>query len=156
LDLRLPGRSGLDLQQALAERNIAIPIIILTGHADVPHTVQAVRHGAFDVVEKPFQEDVLVQRVRDAFTLYDECQRKTREKLMILERIERLSRREKQVLDLMVAGQKNKDIAVELGISPKTLDIHRSKVMDKMEARTVADLVRWRIFEQSEGRIGQA
>jgi len=149
LDLRLPGMSGLDIQDALRERGQAIPIILLTGHADVPVTVQAVKGGAIDVIEKPFQEDELIERVRAAFATYEEWQKKAKEKEAILERIGRLTRREREVLDLMVAGKKNKDIAVELGISPKTLDIHRSKVMEKMEARTVADLVRWRLFEQS-------
>lgn len=156
LDVRMPGMSGLDLQRALEERGIAIPIILLTGHADVPLAVQAVKAGAVDVLEKPFKEEVLLERIERAFTLYEEMQQRTQQKDVILERIGRLTRREREVLDLMVAGKKNKDIAEELGISPKTLDIHRSKVMEKMEARTVADLVRWRLFERSSGKVGQA
>jgi two-component system response regulator FixJ len=156
LDLRLPGRSGLELQEALRERGITTPIVLLTGHADVPVTVQAVKAGVLDVVEKPFKEETLLAAIHKAFALHEDLEKKSREKAVIVERIGRLTRREREVLDLMVGGKRNKDIAVELGISPKTLDIHRSKVMEKMEARTVADLVRWRLFEQSDGRIGQA
>ncbi|MFO0968283.1 MAG: response regulator [Gemmataceae bacterium] len=156
LDLCMPGMSGLELQETLRERGLTIPIILLTGHADVPVAVQAVKAGAFDVIEKPFQEDHLLERIQAAFAIHEQWQKHADAKGAIVERIGRLTRREREVLDLMVAGKKNKDIAVELGISPKTLDIHRSKVMEKMEARTVADLVRWRLFEQSSGKIGEA
>ncbi len=153
LDQRMPGMNGLELQQNLRERNVSIPVILLTGHADVPLAVQAIRAGAFDIVEKPYKEELLTERIRAAFAAFDEMQKSRKEKATIVERINRLTRREKEVLDLMVAGKKNKDIAVELGISPKTLDIHRSKVMEKMEARTVADLVRWRLFELTSGKV---
>lgn len=156
LDVRMPGMSGMELQETLRERKLAIPIILLTGHADVPLAVKAVKAGAFDVLEKPFQEDLLIERVQNAFGLNEQWQKAARDREVISERVSRLTRREREVLDLMVAGKKNKDIAVELGISPKTLDIHRSKVMEKMEARTVADLVRWRLFEQSPDMLGQA
>lgn len=156
LDVRMPGMSGMELQETLQERGLAIPIIILTGHADVPLAVKAVKAGAFDVLEKPFKEEILLERVEKAFALNEEWQKASHDKEVITDRIGRLTRREREVLDLMVAGKKNKDIAAELGISPKTLDIHRSKVMEKMEARTVADLVRWRLFEQCQAMVGQA
>jgi two-component system response regulator FixJ len=156
LDVRMPGMSGIELQDTLRERGLTIPIILLTGHADVPLAVKAVKDGAFDVVEKPYKEEVLIERIHKAFGLFEQLQRKVKDKEVITDRIGRLTRREREVLDLMVAGKKNKDIAEELGISPKTLDIHRSKVMEKMEARTVADLVRWRLFEQSAGALGEA
>jgi len=156
LDVRMPGMTGLELQEILKERGVAVPIILLTGHADVPLAVDAVHAGAMDVLEKPFKEDVLLESVEKAFSMYEELQKRSQDKGVIVERIERLTRREREVLDLMVAGKKNKDIAEELGISPKTLDIHRSKVMEKMEARTVADLVRWRLFERTAGKIGVA
>jgi two-component system, LuxR family, response regulator FixJ len=156
LDVRMPGINGLELQHVLQERGLAIPVILVTGHADVPLAVKAVKGGAFDVLEKPFREEALLERVHKAFDVFEHLQKTAKDKEIISDRISRLTRREREVLDLMVAGKRNKEIADELGISPKTLDIHRSKVMEKMEARTVADLVRWRIFEQSAGAVGEA
>lgn len=145
LDVRLPGMTGLELQEVLHQRKVQIPIIILTGHADVPLAVQAVKAGAFDVIQKPIKDELLLDRIHKAFAIYAESKRLEMQNQDILERIDSLTPREKQVLELMVSGKKNKDIAQALGISPKTLDIHRSKVMGKMKARTVADLVRWRL-----------
>jgi len=154
IDLRMPGMNGLELQKALADKKVYIPIILITAHADVPVAVQAVKAGAYDVLEKPFTEDVLVDRIERAFRLYEQWNRIEGERKKIAERLIKLTPRELEVLDQMVAGKKNKMIAQDLGISPKTLDIHRSKVMDKMEARTVADLVRWRVLEKMPPTMG--
>jgi two-component system response regulator FixJ len=149
LDVRMPGMSGLELQEILKQRKVHIPIIILTGHADVPLAVQAVRTGALDVVEKPFNQELLLDRIHMAFDKFSEWQKVEVERKEIGERLRHLTPRELEVLDLMVGGRTNKMIAEYLGISRKTLDIHRSKVMGKMKARTVADLVRWRMLDQS-------
>jgi FixJ family two-component response regulator len=149
LDVRLPGMSGLELQEILKQRKVNIPIIILTAHADVRLAVHAVKNGAFDVIEKPYREDLLLERIHKAFETYGEWQKVEGERREIAERLQELTPRELEVLDLMVGGRTNKMIADHLGISRKTLDIHRSKVMGKMKARTVADLVRWRMLDQS-------
>jgi two-component system response regulator FixJ len=149
LDVRMPGMSGLELQEILRQRKVHIPIIILTAHADVHLAVQAVKTGAIDVLEKPFNQELLLERVNKAFDVYGDWQKVEVERREIAERLEQLTPRELEVLDLMVGGRTNKMIAEYLGISRKTLDIHRSKVMGKMKARTVADLVRWRMLDQS-------
>jgi two-component system response regulator FixJ len=148
LDVRMPGMSGLELQEILYQRKVHIPMIILTGHADVPLAVQAVKNGAFDVIEKPFNEELLLERIQKAFGLYNDWKKIEADRRAISDRLGRLTPRELEVLDLMVGGRTNKAIAEHLGISRKTLDIHRSKVMEKMEARTVADLVRFRLLEK--------
>jgi FixJ family two-component response regulator len=149
LDVRMPGMSGLELQEILRQRKVNIPLIILTGHADVHLAVQAVRSGALDVVEKPFNQELLLERIHKAFEVFNEWQKVEVERKEIAQRLAELTPREVEVLDLMVGGRTNKMIADFLGISRKTLDIHRSKVMGKMKARTVADLVRWRMLDQS-------
>lgn len=149
LDVRMPGMSGLELQEILKQRHVHIPLIILTGHADVHLAVQAVKNGAFDVLEKPFNNDLLLERVHKAFDVYSDWLKVEVERKEIAQRLGELTPRELEVLDLMVGGRTNKMIAEHLGISRKTLDIHRSKVMGKMKARTVADLVRWRMLDQS-------
>jgi two-component system response regulator FixJ len=149
LDVRMPGMSGLELQEILRQRRVYIPVIILTGHADVHLAVQAVKTGAFDVLEKPFNHELLLERIHKAFEVYHDWQKVESERREIAQRLAELTPRELEVLDLMVGGRTNKMIAEHLGISRKTLDIHRSKVMGKMKARTVADLVRWRMLDQS-------
>ena len=143
LDVRLQGMDGMELIHALEQKHISLPIILLTGHADVPMTVLAMRSGVLDVIEKPFKDKILVERLRQGLALSQKWRDIEIERKAIAERIALLTRREHQVMDMLVTGRKNKTIAEELGISRKTLDIHRSKVMGKMEARTVADLVRW-------------
>ena len=149
LDVRMPGMSGLELQDILRQRKMHIPIIILTGHADVHLAVQAVKTGAFDVLEKPFNQELLLERIHKAFDVFGDWLKVEVERREIGDRLAELTPRELEVLDLMVGGRTNKMIAEYLGISRKTLDIHRSKVMGKMKARTVADLVRWRMLDQS-------
>ncbi len=150
LDVRMPGMGGLEMLDALRQRQIFIPVIMLTGHADIRLTVQAMRKGALDVLEKPFREEELFALVRQAFARFEKLKRFQAERQAIAPRIALLTPREIEVLDLMVAGKKNKKIAEELGISTKTLDIHRANIMRKMQTKTVADLVRWRMMEKAD------
>jgi two-component system response regulator FixJ len=149
LDVRMPGMTGLQLQEVLKQRRVHIPLIILTGHGDVSMAVQAIKSGALDVLEKPLNQDLVLERINSAFSIYNDWQKVETERHEIADRLGTLTPRELEVLDLMVGGRTNKMIAEFLGISRKTLDIHRSKVLGKMKARTVADLVRWRMLDQS-------
>jgi two-component system, LuxR family, response regulator FixJ len=143
VDVLLPNMGGMELMQELENRTIILPVILLTAHADVPLAIQAIRSGAFDVIEKPYKDKILVERVRQAMSLSPKWRDVQAERVVIAEKMAELTRREKEVMKLIVTGMKNKAIAEELGISRKTLDIHRSKVMGKMKARTIADLVNW-------------
>ena len=142
LDVRLPGLSGLNLQQELRVRKIDIPIIFLTGHGDIPMTVQAMKAGAVEFLSKPFRDQDLLDAVENA-TQRDRLGRSQRRELGALqERYESLTPREREVMQLVVAGRLNKQIAVELHISEKTVNIHRGQVMQKMKADSLAELVR--------------
>ena len=141
-DVRMPGFDGLALQRRLAELGIDLPVIVMTGHADVPIAVQALKEGAFDFIEKPFDDDRLLASVRGAL----EAGRRRREEAAgvdaIAARLASLTPREREVLDGLVAGHPNKTIAYDLGTSPRTIEVHRARVMEKMRARSLADLVR--------------
>lgn len=142
LDLRMPGLSGLELQERLAAQGNPLPIIFLTGHGDVPDAVAAMRAGAVDFLGKPFRDQDLLDRVQEALEL-DRARRAEiglREELR--RRLERLTPRESEVLDRVVEGQPNKQIALELGVSERTVEIHRARAMTKMEAASLAELVR--------------
>ena len=142
LDVRLPGLSGLNLQRELAERNIQIPIIFVTGHGDIPMTVQAMKAGAVEFLTKPFRDQDLLDAIEQA-TERDRLARNQRMEMGALEqRAETLTPREREVMRLVVAGLLNKQIAVELDISEKTVNVHRSQVMQKMQAESLAELVR--------------
>lgn len=148
LDLRMPGRSGLELQEALAARGTPPPIVFLTGHADVPTSVRAMKQGAIDFLEKPVSEDALVAALERALEL-DERLRIEREELAVIEkRYASLTPREREVLAEMIAGQLNKQAAYALGIAERTVKLHRSRVMEKMGADSLPDLVRM------AGRLG--
>jgi two-component system response regulator FixJ len=149
LDIRLPGMSGLELQEILRARKTHIPILILTGHGDVPMAVQAIKNGALDFLEKPFKLNQLTECLRAACEAFIQWQKVEQERQEIAGRMNRLTPRELQVFGLMADGMKNMTIATHLGISRKTLDIHRTKVVDKMKARTWADLARWRLLHES-------
>ncbi|MCI0684897.1 MAG: response regulator [Gemmataceae bacterium] len=150
LDVRMPGMGGLELLEALRQRHVLIPVILLTAHADVRLAVKAMRLGAMDVLEKPYREEDLLAAVRQAFARFEKLKLVQSELQSIAPRISSLTPRELEVLDQMVAGKKNRTIAEELGISTKTLDIHRANIMRKMKTKTVADLVRWRLLERGE------
>ncbi len=142
LDIRMPGLSGLELQEKLSKDALHPPIVIITGHGDVPMAVRAVQAGAVDFIEKPFRDQVLLDSVHRAITR-DAEQRGEASRLADIEaRLQRLTPREKEVLDLVMTGMRNKVIAVELGVSQSTVEAHRAKVMEKMEARTLSDLMR--------------
>jgi FixJ family two-component response regulator len=150
LDVRMPGMGGLELLDEMRHRHVFVPVVILTAHADIPLAVKAMRLGAMDVIEKPYREEDLLERVRAAFARYDKLVKFQSERQSIAPRLANLTNREIEVLDLMVAGKKNRKIAEVLGISTKTLDIHRANIMRKMQTKTVADLVRWRLMEKAD------
>jgi len=141
LDIRMPRMSGMELQQELNRRGWGIPLIFITGHGDVPMAVEAMRAGAVDFLQKPFKDDELIRRVQKA--LDQDLQ--LREQLGALEQIraryDSLTPREREIADRLVAGDANKVIAIELGLSERTVELHRAHVMQKMEARGIAPLV---------------
>jgi len=141
LDLRMPGIDGLTLQETLIHEDIRLPIIFITGHGDVPQAVQAIQRGAVDFIEKPFDDQMLLSRIREALEL-DRENRATRALAnRIREKIDRLTRREREVLDAMAAGQANKIIADQLGLSVRTVELHRHHVMSKLETHSLADII---------------
>jgi len=140
-DVRMPGMSGLDLLRELKARNTALPVVVITGHGDVPLAVEAMKAGAFDFLEKPFEDERLLGIVRRA--LDHVIGRPVDEEVAAIQaKVARLSQRERQVLKRLVEGQLNKTIAWELGISARTVEVYRAKLMTKMEAAAFADLVR--------------
>lgn len=153
LDVRMPGMGGLELQSELEARGISVPVIIMTGHGDVPMAVRAMRAGARDFIEKPFTNERLLERVREALqasaSRFDELSRHAQ----VRGRLDQLSRREQEVLDHLVSGKLNKQIAAELGISVRTVEAHRARIMDKLEVRTLSGLVRLSLAaNRSSGR----
>ncbi len=142
LDVRMPGMSGLELQTKLVERAIRLPVIILTGHGDVQVAVRAMKVGAFDFIEKPFSNELLLDRIQKAVTESVHADNNRAEQDEIIGRIRRLTPRERQVLDLVVAGETNKGVASRLDISEKTVETHRARVMEKMCAKSLAGLVK--------------
>jgi FixJ family two-component response regulator len=141
LDIRMPGPSGLDLQASLAAKGVRLPILFLTGHADVPITVRAMKAGAREVLTKPFRDQDLLDAVGQALE-EDRLARSRRSEVQQLSsRFARLTPRERQVMQLVVAGLPNKRIAAELGAAEKTIKVHRAAVMTKMQAESLADLV---------------
>ena len=142
LDIRMPGMSGLEMQHELNVRGALIPVIFITGHGDIPMAVEAMQHGAFDFLQKPFRDQDLLDRIQRAIQKDGELRQSLGEHTRIKAHLESLTAREREVLDLMTQGKQNKQIAQELGISPRTIEIHRARVMEKMEAQSVAELVR--------------
>ena len=149
IDINLPGMNGLELQEILHTRKTAIPVIMISGKVDVTKAVHAMKNGALNVLEKPFDLDDLKEQLQSAYELYSTWQKVEQERQEVAERIARMTRREREVFGLMADGMKNQMIARHLGISRKTLDIHRTKVVDKMKARTWADIARWRMLHES-------
>jgi RNA polymerase sigma factor (sigma-70 family) len=142
LDIRMPGLGGLELQEKLNDTGSTMPVIFITGHGDVPMAVEAMQKGAVDFIQKPFRDQELLDRVGEALKTDQERRSAREEKAEVLTRIEKLTNRERQVLDLVVTGKPNKVIAYELGVSQRTVEIHRARVMEKMQAKSLADLVR--------------
>lgn len=145
VDIRMPGMSGLELQQHLNLHGATIPLIFITGHGDIPMAVEAMQHGAFDFLQKPFRDQDLLDRVQRA--LERDCTTRTQLKAtdQIRERLASLTPREREVLELVTAGKPNKVMAGDLGVSQRTIEIHRARVMEKMQAESLAQLVRMMI-----------
>jgi two-component system response regulator FixJ len=141
-DVRMPGMSGIELLQRLRELKVSLPVIVVTGHGDVPLAVEAMKTGALDFIEKPFDDDVFLRAVRLALSAQAVDSQRQAQKATINSRLESLSNREREVLEGLVAGHPNKTIAYDLGISPRTVEIYRANVMEKMQARSLSDLVR--------------
>ncbi len=142
LDVRMPGTSGLDVQDTLAKRGNRLPIIVITGHADVPVAIRAMKAGAFDFIEKPFSDDVMIDCIRRAMEEAGRDREATAHRNEIRSRYQGLTPREQEVLERVVDGQANKVIAAELKLSVKTVEVHRSRIMQKMRARSLSELVR--------------
>jgi FixJ family two-component response regulator len=154
LDIRMPGMSGLELQHELNLRGATIPVIFMTGHGDVPMAVEAMQHGAFDFLQKPFRDQDLLDRIQKAIARDAKLRESLGEHTKIRGRLETLTEREREVMDLMILGKQNKVIAQDLGVSPRTIEIHRARVMEKMNVQSVAELVRMMLdIRNSEGAL---
>ena len=141
-DVRMPGIDGIELLRRLKARGFSLPVIVMTGHADVPMAVEAMKEGAVDFIEKPFDDDMFLAAVRSALRLQEQHARRDAQIAEVQTRLQGLSERERQVLGGLVAGKANKVIAYDLGISPRTVEIYRANVMTKMQAGSLSELVR--------------
>jgi len=142
LDIRMPGMDGMELQKKLNEKHSILPIIFVTGHGDVPMAVDAMKEGAVDFIQKPYREEALLEKIEAALEQDQEQRKSLDEKQEIIRRVKSLTPREREIMDRMIAGQANKVIAIELEISQRTVEIHRSRVMHKMGTHSLAHLVR--------------
>jgi two-component system response regulator FixJ len=142
LDIRMPGMDGMELQNRLNSMNSILPIIFVTGHGDVPMAVEAMQRGAMDFVQKPYREQELLGKISAALKLDEENRQSLQEKQTIIEQLASLTPREHEVMEGMVAGKANKVIAYDLDISQRTVEIHRARVMEKLNAKSLAHLVR--------------
>jgi two-component system, LuxR family, response regulator FixJ len=151
-DVRMPGMSGIDLLRRLRERKISVPVIVITGHGDIPLAVEAMRIGAVDFLEKPFDDEVLIASVKTALRQKEGEAKRHGERAEIEGRLAALSNRERDVLGGLVAGRANKQIAFDLGISPRTVEIYRANLMSKMQAGSLSDLVRMALIAEIVGQ----
>jgi two-component system response regulator FixJ len=151
-DVRMPGLTGIDLLRRLKELKAAVPVIVITGHGDVALAVEAMKSGAADFLEKPFDDDVLMASVQSALSRQDAQAKRHSERAEIENRLAALSSRERDVLGGLVAGRANKQIAFDLGISPRTVEIYRANLMTKMQAASLSDLVRMALIVEILGR----
>ena len=149
IDVNLGGMSGLQLQARMAEAGIALPVLFLTGHGDVPTARAALKAGAFDFLEKPVENDRLVELVEAALRSDERRWEAAQQAERVRERLDRLTPREREVMEQVVAGRHNREIAVEMGISARTVEVYKARLMDKLDVRRVADLVRFDMRRQS-------
>jgi FixJ family two-component response regulator len=145
LDIRMPRMTGLDLQEKLIDMGSKLPIIFITGHGDVPMAVEAMRRGAVDFIRKPFREHDLLDRINEALNLDDDIQKRQASRQKYSDHLASLSEREWQVFERVADGEMNKVIAADLGISERTVEVHRGQVMRKLGVKTLAQLVRFKI-----------
>jgi two-component system response regulator FixJ len=153
LDVRMPGMSGMDLQERLNQLGIRIPIIFITAHGDIPMAVAAIQRGALDFVEKPVRAQKLIDRIHDALNLDVELRAERQKTARLAERFELLTRRERQVIELAATGQTNKEIATQFGVSSQAIDGHRSRAMKKLGTHSVAELVRLVLDLRGESNV---
>ncbi len=153
-DVRMPGISGIELQQQLKARDIELPVIVMTGHGDIALAVEAMKAGAVDFIEKPFQDDVMIAAIRIAFDRHAQATQRHQETAAIAFRLQNLSPREAEILEALVTGLPNKTIAYELNISARTVEVHRANIMTKMHAGSLAELVRMVFLFRSQ-KAGQ-
>lgn len=147
-DVRMPAMNGLEMVRRLGEIGIRHPVIVMTGHADVPLAIEAMRAGVKDFIEKPFDDEALLSSIRSALTEGEEALQQEGQQVELRARLASLSVRESQVLEGLVAGQANKVIAYDLGLSPRTVEVYRANVMTKMQARSLSELVRMSMVSQ--------
>ncbi len=150
LDIRMPGMSGLELQRELANRECPLPIIFITAHGDIPMAVEAVRNGALDFIQKPFDDKELVGKIERALSESLQKQEEGLERAEIRRRVDTLTAREREVMSQVVEGKANKVIAGDLGVSQRTVEIHRARVMEKMQAGSLAHLVRMVLIAEAD------
>jgi two-component system response regulator FixJ len=150
-DVRMPGLSGTELLQKLKAMGITMPVIVMTGHGDVPLAVEAMKMGAIDFFEKPFDDEALLASVRSSLGSWGEKEAREAERADVRARLDSLSPRERDVLKGLVAGHPNKTIAFDLGISHRTVEIYRANVMTKMKAASLSELVRMALFNGQDG-----
>jgi len=141
-DLRMPGMTGLELQTALRERHIELPVVVLTAHGDVATARAALKNGAFDFLEKPVDDAMLLDVLHNALRVDRERSSVAVQRSTSDARRERLTRREREILKLLTAGHSNREIATQLGISPRTVEVHKARIMDKLECHSLAELIR--------------
>ena len=146
-DIRMPGMDGLELQRRLAANKVGMPVIVITGHGDVALAVQAMKAGAVDFIEKPFDDEVLLASIRSALTIGAQDSQRDAKIAAVAVRLKLLTEREREVLDGLVNGKPNKIIAYDLGISPRTVEVYRANVMTKMQADSLSELVRMSLLD---------
>ncbi len=144
-DLRMPGMTGLELQAALRERRIEVPVVVLTAHGDVATARAALKNGAFDFLEKPIDDAMLLDVLQNALRV--DCERRgaAASRSSTDARLERLTAREREILTLLAAGHQNREIALQLGISPRTVEVHKARIMEKLDCTSLAELIRLNI-----------
>jgi two-component system response regulator FixJ len=153
-DLKMPDLSGVELLERLNGMGVTMPTVVITGHGDIPLAVAAMKAGAVDFIEKPFEDDILIEAVKRAAGRLDDAVEITHDVQALRSRLAALSERERQVLCMIVAGLPNKTVAYDLGISPRTVEVHRANIMSKMQARSLPELVRMSIAMDLAGKRG--